>query len=123
MTAFLTKDSENNKVSISKSKNRDSRMIKTKYKILEFKNNTSLLEVELLTGRCHQIRAHLAYMGNPIIGDKKYGFKSKNCKYQALISYKIRFEFSTTAKNLDYLNLKEFEIKNSSEILERFRGR
>ena len=78
--------------------------------------NYSLLEVELLTGRTHQIRAHLAYLGHPILGDGKYGKnreeRKKGYKYQALCSYSLRFCFTSDAGILNYLNQKEFTLTN-----------
>ena len=76
------------------------------------KENTSWLEVELVTGRTHQIRAHLAYIGYPIIGDGKYGInkinKEFNQKYQQLCSYKIVFENAYGV--LEYLKGKIIKI-------------
>jgi 23S rRNA pseudouridine955/2504/2580 synthase len=77
--------------------------------------DSSLVEVELLTGRTHQIRAHMAYIGHPLIGDGKYGVnkndRQKGYKYQALYSYKLRFSFDKTEQTaLDYLNGREFKI-------------
>ena len=117
LIAFLTKDSENNEVKISKYETPNSRLVKTKYKLLKSDNNKSLLEIELLTGRCHQIRAHLAFIGNPIIGDKKYGRSNKTkVKYQMLVSYKIKFKFESPAGLLNYLNEKEIEIEAPFKI-------
>ena len=126
ITGFLVKNSEKNKVFISKNKSENSRFIKTRYKLEKYynKKNISLLKIELLTGRSHQIRAHLASIGLPIIGDKKYGeFKinkniNKNIN-QKLVAYKIKFEFKTPAKILNYLNNQEFEI-SKSELLQDF---
>ena len=77
--------------------------------------NYSILEVILHTGRTHQIRAHLAHIGHPIIGDGKYGInsinKTFNEKTQNLVSYKLRFDFKTDAGILNYLKGKEIKIK------------
>lgn len=115
LVSFLAKDSDNNKVHIYKTKKEGSKIIKTKYKLMNYnkEKNVSLLEIELITGRSHQIRAHLAFIGHPILGDKKYSNIScgKN-KHQKLISYKLKFDFIHNAGILNYLNQKEIEIKN-----------
>ena len=86
----------------------------TKYKVIAKKGDSALVEVELLTGRTHQIRAHMAHIGHSLIGDGKYGInkedRTKGYKYQALCSYKLRFSFTTDADELEYLNGKEFAI-------------
>ncbi len=90
--------------------------IKTGYRILSYRDGISLAEINLITGRTHQIRAHLAHIGHPLVGDEKYGDRNKNktfdYKYQALCSYKLSFKFSSNAGILEYLNNQSFIIKD-----------
>lgn len=115
LTAYLQKDSELNQVTITDKKTSENLTIKTKYKVLDSFGKLSLLEVDLLTGRTHQIRAHMAHIGHPLLGDGKYGINRENKKYgfkmQALYSYKLRFDFVEDAGKLNYLNKKEFTVQ------------
>lgn len=70
---WLLKNEKTNQVRIFKNETKDARSIHTKYRPLADNGQETLLEIELLTGRTHQIRAHLSYMGHPIFGDPKYG--------------------------------------------------
>ncbi len=128
LTAYLRKLSEENRVVISDKKTPDNLTIKTKYSVLETRGEppVSLVEVDLLTGRTHQIRAHFAHIGHPLLGDGKYGNNRLNkllgFRYQALCSYKLVFRFTTDAGCLEYLNGKEFSVGNTDSIwfVERF---
>lgn len=94
--AELVKDSENSTVKIFQNKVKNSVEIATLVNTLKAGKESSLLEVELLTGRTHQIRAHLAYLGHAIIGDGKYGKNEDNKKFkqsrQKLACYKLKFD-------------------------------
>ena len=120
MTAYLKKLPDENKVIISDMPKPDYLTIKTKYRVLESKGGLSLVEVDLLTGRTHQIRAHFAHIGNALLGDGKYGDNAFNKRYgakaQALCSYKLAFKFTTDAGVLEYLNGREFAV-NSVDVL------
>lgn len=110
LTAYLTKDERKNKVSVSEQEQPGSKKIITRYSVLDYYPDASLLEIKLLTGRTHQIRAHLAHVGHPLFGDGKYG-ENKGRYRQALYSYKLIFDFSDE-NNLSYLDKKEFQAKN-----------
>lgn len=97
---FLTKDKDRNIVKITDKKiDETSTEIKTEYRPIKSNNNVTLLEVHLITGKSHQIRAHLASIGHPIIGDPKYGDEKFNnifmrqykIKTQLLHAYKVVF--------------------------------
>lgn len=112
---YLVKNESQNRVYIHHKPIKDAKTIITKYKVLSEGELTSLVEVELLTGRTHQIRAHMASIGHPLAGDGKYGTNEFNKKIgrttQALYSYKLSFAFKDE-NELSYLSGKTFTVDN-----------
>ena len=115
LEGFLEKNESKNQVYLKNFKTDDAKTIKTKYRVLESKNNLSLVEIELLTGRTHQIRAHMASIGHPLLGEGKYNKSAEDRKMgfdkQALYSYSLKFDFSTDAGILNYLNGRRFTVQ------------
>lgn len=97
----------------------------TRYQTLETRNNLSLMECELLTGRTHQIRAQFAHAKHPLLGDNQYGKAQQNEKfgrtYQALYAYKLVFRFKTDAGVLNDLNGKSWQVKKVPFVGDFFR--
>lgn len=115
LTAYHFKDESTNTVTISDKPQEGYKKIITEYTVIKPSSALSVCEVLLHTGRTHQIRAHMAYIGHPLLGDEKYGDKKLNVKHhmkrQALYSYKLRFAFTTPAGCLNNLNGQTFEVK------------
>ncbi len=117
LTAWHRKDSATNTVTVRKDEFEGSRQIITKYRVIdENYKNAVLAEVELVTGRTHQIRAHMAFTGCPIAGDTKYGNREANEKYgfryQALCAYRLMFRKTDEPNLLSYLEGREFENRD-----------
>ncbi len=109
---YILKNEENNVSRIYDNPVKNSKEIAMDVKSLESCGTFSLIEINLLTGRSHQLRAHLAHLGNPIVGDSKYGDKKLNSffvnryglNYQYLYAYKVIIK--SDLEELSYVNNK-----------------
>ncbi|MBR2846605.1 MAG: RluA family pseudouridine synthase [Clostridia bacterium] len=119
--AYLVKNDAENRVQIFDDKVDGAREIHTEYKTVESFGWGSILEINLHTGRPHQIRAHMAHIGYPVAGDTKYGNPGFNKKtglsHQVLSAYKLVFDFDETEGTLGYLNGKTVCLdKNKCDV-------
>ncbi|MBR3148625.1 MAG: RluA family pseudouridine synthase [Eubacterium sp.] len=119
LSAYLIKDEKKNMVRVLDTFSDGAKKIETKYRVLDFSDGYSLVEIELLTGRTHQIRAQLASTGHPLLGDGKYG-KTHGRFRQELCSYRVKFSFDADAGALEYLKGKEFALSDCP-VLTKFK--
>ena len=112
--AYIKKDVKLNKSTVSLKKTPDSKEIIMEVKNLDTNGVVSLIDINLITGRSHQIRSHLKFLGNPILGDLKYGnkelrnffFKKYGVENQLLFAYKLHFNGIDEDMSISYLNNK-----------------
>lgn len=113
---FLLKDEKKKQVSVYHKPIPGGKTAITDYKVLETRGELSLVEIGLETGRTHQIRATMADLGCPLLGDGKYGRGDVNRRYgetrQALYAYKLTFDLPTDAGHLSYLRGQSFTVEN-----------
>lgn len=122
LEGYIFKDAKQNRVYVTDTPQKGSKTAITRYRTLKTKDNLSLVECELITGRTHQIRAQFAHAGHPLWGDGKYGrlVKGDERKYQALYAYRLHFTFTTDAGILEYLNGKSFQVEDVDFVQEVF---
>lgn len=124
ITSYLFKDEVGNQVKLSRKPVPGAKTAITEYRTIAVDGPLALVECRLHTGRTHQIRAQLASIGSPLLGDGKYGREKINSRYrekgQLLCSYKLVFSFSSDAGCLNYLNGKCFQLKDINFITKYF---
>ena len=118
LVAWHSKDEKAKKVTIyGKTPPPFAKKIETEYQVVDKREDLSLLDITLHTGRTHQIRAHMAFVGHPLLGDGKYGInkadREKGYTYQALCAYSLTFAFDDTPTSLDYLKGKTVTLPKS----------
>ncbi len=113
---YLRRDEKRKQVTLHQTRVPGAKTAKTRYRTLASHGKLSLVECELLTGRTHQIRAHMASIGCPLLGDGKYGTNELNCPYgesgQLLYAYSLTFRFAQSAGALAYLNGRSFHVQS-----------
>ena len=113
---FLLKDEQKKQVSVYHRPVPGGKTAVTDYRVLDTRGELSLLEIGLETGRTHQIRATMADLGCPLLGDGKYGRGDVNRRYgetrQALYAYQLTFDLPTDAGILNYLRGRTFTVEN-----------
>ena len=126
LEGYLFKDEAKKQVYVKQKPVPGARTAVTLYRTLAVQNGLSLVECDLITGRTHQIRAQFSAAGHPLLGDGKYGSERKNKEYgrnhQALWSYKLSFDFTTDAGELEYLNGRSWQVEHVDFVDEYFPG-
>ena len=120
---YLLKDADRGIVKIVEDKQPGAKEVETRYETIAVSGRLALLKVQLITGRTHQIRAHLAYLGRPVLGDIKYGNRKMNertgTKTQALCAVRVSFLDIPEENSLHYLSGKVVKLKDP-QIVKQF---
>ncbi len=126
LKSWLRRDEKKKQVYVTAKPAPGARTAITKYRTLTVRDGLSLVECDLITGRTHQIRAQLSYVGHPLLGDGKYGQEAVNRRWhrkgQALWSWYLQFQFTTPAGELEYLNGKHWQVNHIDFVEELFPG-
>lgn len=122
--SYILKAPEMKKVQVTHRPQPGAQTAQTRIQPLACRNGLSLVHCELLTGRTHQIRAQMADIGHPLLGDNQYGNRRKNAQYgrefQALYAYQLTFSFRTDAGVLNPLNGRTFQVRRVPFLADYF---
>lgn len=114
LSLWLEKDGAKNRVFVHEQEKNGALTAVTEYRVLEYFDDFTLAEINLITGRTHQIRATMSWIGCPVLGDSKYGNNAQNRRFglkkQALCAYKLGFDFNSDSGILSYLDGKSFVV-------------
>lgn len=113
LVLYHQKEEKHNLAKLSKTPKEGYKKICTGYRVLKQKPNYALLEVDLQTGKSHQIRATFGYLHHPLLGDVKYGAKRHGNDYQTLCAWKLEFQLKEVSKPFQYLMNKTFVAKHN----------
>jgi len=126
LEGWLFKDAKKNQVYVYDSPRTGALWAATEYKVLKSRGELSLVECRLITGRTHQIRAQMAHLGHPLLGDGKYGVEKVNRRFgekmQLLYSYSLRFTFTGESGSLAYLDGKLVTAPQPPAFVEKYFG-
>ena len=122
--SYIVKTPDAKKVQVAHRPGPNAQHAQTRMQVLACGNGLSLVHCELLTGRTHQIRAQMADIGHPLLGDNQYGDRRRNMKYgregQALYAYQLTFNFRTDAGVLAPLNGQTFQVRRVPFLADYF---